>query len=105
MKNWAYILLGIWLVLTGLLALGGIRFSSSRTIIAVMGIVAGILFLMADRSEKMWPRLESILLGVWLLASGLIPLFHLRFDGIGIVLAVLSVAAGIVVLLRRFAGD
>jgi ABC-type glucose/galactose transport system permease subunit len=105
MKKWAYILLGLWLVLTGLLALGGIRFSGSRTFVAVLGIVAGILFLPGDRSEKMWPRLESILLGVWLLASGLIPLLHIRFDGSGVLLAVLSVAAGIVVLIRRFAGD
>lgn len=105
MKKWANILLGVWLVLTGLLALGGIRFSGSRVILAVLAVVAGILFLLADRSEKMWPKMESILLGVWLLATGLMPLLHIRFAGSGVVLAVISVAAGAMILIRRSVGD
>jgi hypothetical protein len=101
MKTWANILVGVWLVLNGLVSLGGIRVSGSGTILAVLAVVAGVLFLLADRSEKLWSRMGQLLLGLWLVASGLIPILHIRFDGIGIVLAVLSVAAGVLILIRR----
>jgi hypothetical protein len=100
MKKLANILLGVWLVVSGLVHLGGIRFSTSGTILAVLGAVTGILFLLADQSEKLWARIGSILLGLWLLANGLLAVFHIHFSGSGIVLAVLAVAAGVLVLLR-----
>jgi hypothetical protein len=99
MKTWANILLGIWLVLSGLVHLGGIHFSGSATILAVFGIVTGILFFIADRSEKLGTQMGSILLGIWLVADGLVSLFHVRFTGSGVVLAVLSVAAGVMILI------
>lgn len=101
MKAWANILLGIWLIVTGMVKLGGIRFSGSGTIIAVLAIVTGILFLLVDRSEKLLSRMGNILLGIWLLATGLMPLLHIRFSGSGIVLAVMAIAAGVLILLRR----
>ena len=101
MKTWANILLGIWLIVTGLVSLGGIRFSSSGTILPVVAVAAGTLFLLADRSEKLWSRVGSILLGVWLLATGLLPLLHIRFSGSGVVLAVLAIASGVLMLIRR----
>ncbi len=100
MKKVGNILLGIWLVVTGLISLGGIRFEASGTLLAVLGIIAGILFLLADRGEKLLPRAGSILLGLWLLVSGLLAVLHLHFSGSYIVLAVLAVAAGILVLIR-----
>jgi len=101
MKTWANVLLGIWLVLTGLLHLGGFAFTHSGTILAVLGIVTGILFFFADRSEKLATQMGSILLGIWLVVNGLVPLVHVRFTGIGVILAVLSVAAGVMVLIFR----
>jgi hypothetical protein len=101
MKTWANILLGTWLVVSGLVILGGLHFSASGTVLSVLGIVTGILFLLADRSENLWPRLGDILLGAWLIAGGLLPLLHLRFDGRGVLLAVLGVAAGVIILIRR----
>jgi hypothetical protein len=100
MKTWANILIGVWLVLKGLVALGGIRFPGLGVILAVLGIVAGILFLMADRGEQLLPRLGTTLLGVWLLVSGLMPLLHLNFTGSGVVLAVLAIAAGALILIK-----
>ncbi len=79
MKTWANILFGIWLVLSGLVHLGGISFSKSGIILAVLGIVTGILFFIADSSEKISTHIGSILLGVWLVAGGLVSLFHVRF--------------------------
>ncbi len=101
MKALANILLGIWLIVNGMITLGGIRFSGSGAILAVLAVVAGILFLLVDRSEKLLPRLGNILLGIWLLATGLMPLLHVGFSGSGVVLAVLSIAAGVLVLIRR----
>jgi hypothetical protein len=43
----------------------------------------------------------NILLGIWLLATGLMPLLHIRFSGSGVVLAVISIAAGVLILIRR----
>jgi hypothetical protein len=101
MKTWANILLGIWLVLTGLVHLGGISFSKSGIILAVLGIVTGILLFIADSSEKIGTHTGSILLGIWLVAGGLVSLFHIRFTGSGVILAVLAVAAGVMVLITR----
>ncbi len=101
MKTWANILLGIWLVLTGLVRLGGISFSQSGIILAVLGIVTGILFFIADRREQIGTQMGSILLGTWLVAGGLLSLFQVRFTGSGVILAVLAVAAGVMVLINR----
>jgi hypothetical protein len=46
-RNLGMILLGIWLILTGLLPLASIRVSSTVTTgLAVLGIAAGILILL-----------------------------------------------------------
>jgi hypothetical protein len=101
MKTLANVLLGSWLVLTGLLRLGGISFPQSGVILSVLGIVTGVFFFFADRSEKLSTQMGSILLGVWLIIGGLLSLFHLHFAGSGVILAVLSVATGVMVLILR----
>jgi FtsH-binding integral membrane protein len=101
MKTRAYILLGIWLVLTGLVHLGGVSFSRSGIILALLGIMTGILFFFADSSEKIGKQIDSILLGTWLVAGGLVSLFHIHVTGSGVILAVLGVAAGVMVLITR----
>jgi hypothetical protein len=46
-RNLGMLLLGLWLILTGLLPLLSIRISSTvTTVLAVLGIVAGILILL-----------------------------------------------------------
>lgn len=46
-RNFGLILLGIWLILTGLLPLLNIRLSSTvTTALAVLGIAAGVLILL-----------------------------------------------------------
>lgn len=101
MKTWVNVLLGIWLIMTGMVSLGGIRFSGSGIILAVIAVLTGILFLLVDRSEKLWPRMGNVLLGVWLLATGLAPLLHIGFSGSGVVLSVIAIAAGALLLIRR----
>jgi hypothetical protein len=101
MRKWANILLGIWLVLTGLVHLGGVSFAKSGVILPILGIVVGILFLIADRSEKLAAQIGIVLLGVWLVAGGLVSLFHIHFDGSSVIIAVLAVAAGVMLMITQ----
>jgi hypothetical protein len=45
--------------------------------------------------------LGMFLLAVWLIATGLITILHLSFIGMDIVMAVLAIAAGVLLLIRR----
>jgi hypothetical protein len=42
-----------------------------------------------------------VLLAVWLILQGLIPLINLNFEGLGLILNILAIAAGILLLIRR----
>lgn len=42
-----------------------------------------------------------LLLAIWLILSGLIPLLHLTFSGLGMVMAILAIAAGVLILVGR----
>jgi len=41
------------------------------------------------------------LLGIWLILTGLISLFHFNFSGLDIIMAILAIAAGVLILLER----
>jgi hypothetical protein len=101
MRKWANILLGIWLVLTGLVHLGGVSFAKSGIILPILGIVVGILFFIADRSEKLVAQIGSVLLGIWLVTGGLVSFFHIHFAGSSVIIAALAVAAGVAVMITR----
>jgi hypothetical protein len=101
MKTWANIFLGAWLVLAGLVQLGGLSLPHSRSFLAVLGVATGILLFFANSSEKITTQIAGILLGAWLVAGGLFALAHIRFTGSSVLLAMLAVAAGIMVLLTR----
>ena len=42
-----------------------------------------------------------LLLGIWLILSGLLPFLHLGFSGLGVIMQVLAIAAGVLLLLGR----
>lgn len=46
-------------------------------------------------------NLGMLLLGIWLILSGLMPLLGLSFPGIGMLMAILAIAAGVLILLGR----
>lgn len=50
---------------------------------------------------KLTKNLGMLLLGVWLILSGLILLLNLSFSGLGILMAILAIAAGAFILLGR----
>ena len=42
-----------------------------------------------------------LLLGIWLILTGLIPLLSLSFSGLGNLMAILAIVAGILIVLKR----
>jgi len=50
---------------------------------------------------KVTKNLGFMLLGIWLIATGLIPLLSVSFSGLGTIMAVVAVAAGALIILGR----
>jgi len=50
---------------------------------------------------KIAKNMGMLLLGIWLILTGLIPLLHLSFSALGTVMAVLAIAAGALILVGR----
>jgi hypothetical protein len=50
---------------------------------------------------KLTKNLGMLLLGIWLILTGLIPLLNLSFSGLGTLMAVLALAAGVSILVGR----
>ena len=46
-------------------------------------------------------NLGMLLLGLWLIVSGLIPLINLNFAGLGTIMAVVAIAAGALIVVGR----
>ncbi len=50
---------------------------------------------------RLTKNLGMILLGIWLILTGLIPLLHINVEGMYLVMAVLAVLTGVLILLGR----
>jgi hypothetical protein len=50
---------------------------------------------------RLTKNLGMILLGIWLIMTGLIPLLHLNFEGLSLVMAILAVVSGALIMLGR----
>ena len=50
---------------------------------------------------KLTSNIGMLLLAVWLIFTGLIPLLNFNFSGLGVVMAVLAIAAGILIVVGR----
>jgi len=48
---------------------------------------------------RLTKSLGMILLGIWLIMTGLIPLLHLSFEGLPLIMAILAIVSGIFILL------
>ena len=98
-KNLGAILLGIWLILTGLLPLVTLKIPGSEIVLAILAIAAGVLLLL--RPGSISRTLGVILLCAWLILSGLVAITSLVIPGGAVVLGLLAIAAGILILLGR----
>ena len=50
---------------------------------------------------KVTRNIGMLLLALWLILTGLIPLLNLSFSGLGTVMAILAIAAGILIVVGR----
>ena len=50
---------------------------------------------------KITRNIGFMLLGIWLIATGLIPLLSVSFSGLGTIMAVVAVAAGALIIMGR----
>lgn len=98
------ILMGLWLILTGLIQVTGITFTASERVLQILALVAGVSILVD------WLRLGSVMqptralgmsmLGAWLILSSLLPLLELADVSLmNTIWALLAILAGIVLLL------
>jgi hypothetical protein len=52
-------------------------------------------------SVKVTKNLGMLLLGIWLILTGLVPLLHLSFSGLGTLMAIGAIASGALILVGR----
>jgi hypothetical protein len=50
---------------------------------------------------KLTKKVGMLLLGIWLILNGLISFMNLGFSGLGTLMALLALAAGVLILLDR----
>jgi len=50
---------------------------------------------------KLTRNLGMLLLAAWLILTGVIPLLNLSFSGLGTLMAVLAIAAGVLIVVGR----
>lgn len=50
---------------------------------------------------RLTKNLGMILLGIWLIMTGLIPLLHLNVEGLSLIMAILAVVSGAFIILGR----
>ena len=98
-KRIALIVLSVWLIATGLFSLADIGFSGAGLVLNLLAIAAGVLILLQGDS---WPaRIGMLLLGIWLTAKGLAALVGFSIQGVGLILNVLAIAAGVLILVEE----
>jgi len=54
-----------------------------------------------QRRPTMKRSIGLLLLAVWLIFTGLIPLLNFSFQGLGTVMAILAIAAGVLIVVGR----
>lgn len=93
-----YLLLAIWLIVTGALELLGIGHSIITLALQILAIVTGIVILIELRGMS-WPeRLGMIFLAVWLILVGLMPFIGMGMPFASEITIVLAILAGVLLL-------
>ncbi len=91
-----YILLGIFLILTGLVAfISG--FTALGLIISILALTVGVMIFIAHPDISIF--IGWILVAAYLLLLGLSGIANLSFSGMAMIMNILAIAAGIVLLI------
>ena len=95
MKNLGIILLAIWLIALGALALFTIGIASAGMLLAILAIAAGVPILWDLRGTRLNNNLGMLLLGIYLILWGVLPLLSISFPSSDLILYLLAIAAGV----------
>jgi len=101
MRTLGNILLAVWLILEGFISLLNLSFIGSDLILPILAIVTGILLLVGRGKIKLSRSLGILLLSIWLILYGLLPLLRISFPADGVVLGGIAIAAGVLLLINR----
>jgi hypothetical protein len=93
--------LAIYLVAQGLVSLFRVNNPTLVLALPILAILAGVLLLLRIRDSKPAVNLGFLLLSVWLILTGIVPLLNVGSLEISLVLAVLGLAAGILILVGQ----
>ena len=93
-------LLAVWLILTSLVPLLNLNIPSGTMILALIGIVAGVLIIFEIR-EQPTKHIGRLLVSIYLILVGLFVLLGVTFPAKEMVLAVVALVAGVMLLLGR----
>ena len=97
--NLGILLLSLWLIVTAVLLLAKLSFANQEMILAGLAVAAGVLLLVREGGRS--SNLGWLLLSVWLIVQGAMVLLSVSFNQSGTIMAVLALAAGVLILLRR----
>lgn len=92
-----YVVLSIFLILSGLVTfVSGL--GSLGIVISILALAAGILILVARPDVSMYTG--WVLAAIYLILLGLTGIVSFNFNGLGTIMAVLALAAGIILLVK-----
>lgn len=98
-KKLGMLLLGILLIALGVLSIVSMRVSGLDLILNIFAIITGIVIIIALGRVSGALEIGMLLLGIWLVIWGLFPLIGVSFSGLGVLLAILAIAAGVLILI------
>jgi hypothetical protein len=93
-----YLLLAIWLIVTGAMELLGIGHPIITLALQILAVVTGVVILV-ELGSMNWPeRLGMIFLAVWLILVGLMPFIGMGVPFASEITIVLAILAGVLLL-------
>ncbi len=98
-KKTGMLLLGILLIALGALSLVATRISGLDLVLHIFSIVTGVVIIIALGRVKGLGEIGMLLLGIWLVLSGLLPLLGITFSALGLIMTILAIAAGVLILI------
>ena len=102
MKTYASLgrlLLGIWLIATGIMGIFGIAFQILTLAADILAIATGVILLIGLRRGNWIDRLAIIFLAAWLILVGLMPLVGMGLPFSSEIVIILAILAGIFLLI------
>jgi hypothetical protein len=100
-NNIGLIIFAVWLLVRGFVELFRLTFAGMDFILPLLAILAGVLLLLRIRESNVAINIGFLLLSVWLILTGAMPLLGVNIPELTIILSVLGLAAGVLLLMGQ----